>query len=164
MSLLLGGPELIKFLAALAIFHQDDLMKKMNKITFTGRNGCFYKMDDQPVHTTPNHHAPKVVVLSKLFFKSSLRLKWLVRHSSNSLKPPAAMTFAFSSVFILLLWSLLLYRTPGVWRILQVCVCHFVVNDLTRKSRLQIPVILTSCILEKPEFNENQRLLIWLIN
>ena len=66
---------MIKFLAALAIFHQDDLMKKMNKITLTVRNGCFYKMDDQPVHTTPNHHAPKVVVLPKTFLQIILDAK-----------------------------------------------------------------------------------------
>ena len=79
MSLLLGGPELIKFLAALAIFHQDDLMKKMNKITFTVRNGCFYKMDDQPVHTTPTTmvvHSPKMDVIKKLFFQIILADKW----------------------------------------------------------------------------------------
>ena len=97
MSLLLGGPELIKFLAALAIFHQDDLMKKMNKITFTGRNGCFYKMDDQPVHTTPNHHAPKVVVLPKTFLQIILDAKWLLRHSSTSHQPPAT-TLTFPSL------------------------------------------------------------------
>ena len=35
----------IQFLAALAIIlHQDDLKKRMTKITATWRNGCFEKM------------------------------------------------------------------------------------------------------------------------
>ena len=36
--------------------------------------GCFRKMDNPLVHTTPNHHPPKMEVLPKLFFKSSLLL------------------------------------------------------------------------------------------
>ena len=43
---------LIKFLVALAIFHQDDLKKRMNKITATWPNGCFGIIDDHPV----SHH------------------------------------------------------------------------------------------------------------
>ena len=34
----------------------------------TLRKGCFERMDDLPVHTTPNHHPPKMEVFSKLFF------------------------------------------------------------------------------------------------
>ena len=59
------GTELIQFLAALAIFHQDDLKKRMNRITATWRNGCFGKMDDYLVHTIPNHHLTKMDGLSK---------------------------------------------------------------------------------------------------
>ena len=69
------GTELIKFLAALAIFHQDDLKNRINRITATWRNGCFGKMDDLPVHTIPNHQHTKMDVLKKkLLFKSSLLL------------------------------------------------------------------------------------------
>ena len=56
--------ELIPFLAAQDIFHQDELKKRMNRIKATWRNGCSEKMDDHPVHTIPNHHP----------FKSSLLL------------------------------------------------------------------------------------------
>ena len=35
-------------------------------------NGCFGKMDDHPVHTTPSHHPPKMDVPPKIFLQSSL--------------------------------------------------------------------------------------------
>ena len=35
------GTELTQFLAALAILHQDDLKKRMNRRMDTWRNGCF---------------------------------------------------------------------------------------------------------------------------
>ena len=38
------GTELIKFLATLAIFHQDDWKKRMSRITATWRNGFFGRM------------------------------------------------------------------------------------------------------------------------
>ena len=37
------GKELIQFLAAIAILHQNDLKKRINRITATWRNGCFEK-------------------------------------------------------------------------------------------------------------------------
>ena len=64
------------------------------------------RMDDHLVHTTPNHHPPKMDVLPKTFLQIILAAKWLVRHSSTS-PLPTATTFAFPSVFIcLLLWIL----------------------------------------------------------
>ena len=39
------------------------------------QNGCFWKIVGQPVHTTPNHHAPKVVVLPKTFLQIILDAK-----------------------------------------------------------------------------------------
>ena len=42
-------------------------------------------MDDYLVHITPNHHPPKINVLSKTFLQFILAAKWLVRHSSSSL-------------------------------------------------------------------------------
>ena len=44
------------------------------------------KMDEHPVHTTPNHHPSKLDVLTKSLY---------IPH-------PAATTFAFSSVLVLL--------------------------------------------------------------
>ena len=39
------GTKLIQFLAASAIFHKDDLKKRMNRITASCWNGCFGKID-----------------------------------------------------------------------------------------------------------------------
>ena len=49
------GTELIQFLAALAFLHQDDLKKRMNKITATWRDGWLKKW---LIHITPNHDPP----------------------------------------------------------------------------------------------------------
>ena len=96
------GTELIQFLAALAIFHQDVLKERMNRIKATWRNRCFKKVDDHPVHTIPNHHPTKMDVLPQTLVQIILSAKLLVLHSSTS-PQPAATTFAFSSVFVLLL-------------------------------------------------------------
>ena len=64
-SLLVGGTEQIQLHAALAIWCQNDLQKRVNRRLNTWRNGCFGKMDDHPVHTTPNHHPPKWMFLKK---------------------------------------------------------------------------------------------------
>ena len=61
------GTELIQFLATLAILHQDDLQKRLNRITATWQNGCFEKMDVPPVHITAN--PPKEFVLTKTIFQ-----------------------------------------------------------------------------------------------
>ena len=63
------GTELIQFLATLAILHKDDLKKRMNR-----------KIDDHPVHTTPNHHPPKKDVLPKNFLQIILSAIWLEQH------------------------------------------------------------------------------------
>ena len=42
-SIAAWGKVLIQFLAALAILHQDDLTKRINRITSGWRNGCFKK-------------------------------------------------------------------------------------------------------------------------
>ena len=55
------GTELIQFHAELAIFHKDDLKKRMNRTLATWRNGCLGKMDDHPVHTLPKWMYPKNV-------------------------------------------------------------------------------------------------------
>ena len=82
----LGGRNLIHFCFALAILHQDDFKKRMNRITATWRNECFERMDDQQAHTTLNHHPPKMDVLQKTFLQIILAAKWLVRHSRTSPK------------------------------------------------------------------------------
>ena len=48
------GTELIKCLAALAIFRKDDFKNKIKRLTVTWRNGCFGKLDDHPDNTIPN--------------------------------------------------------------------------------------------------------------
>ena len=42
------------------------------------------KMEDLPVHTTPNHYAPKMDILPETFLQIILAAKWLVRLSSTS--------------------------------------------------------------------------------
>ena len=71
----------------IAILHQDDLKKRMNIKTVTWRNGCSGKMDDHPIHTTPNHHPSKMNVLPKTFLQIILaaKCKWLVQPLSTSL-------------------------------------------------------------------------------
>ena len=78
------GKELIHFLDALAIFHQDDLKKKMNRIKAIWWNGFLGQMDDHSVHTTPNQHPTKMDVLPKTFVQIILAAKWLAWHSSTS--------------------------------------------------------------------------------
>ena len=75
--------ELIQFLAALAVLHQADLKKRMNRITATWWKGCFEKLADHSVHTIPNHHPTKKDVLPKTFVQIILGAKWLVRYSSS---------------------------------------------------------------------------------
>ena len=82
-SLLVGGRNCFKFNNALELLHQDDLKKRMNKRKDTWRNGCFGKMDAHPVHTIPNHQAPKMNVLPKTFLQIILAAKWLVGHSMS---------------------------------------------------------------------------------
>ena len=83
------------------------MKKKMYRIKVTWRNKCFGKMDDHPVHTTPNHQPttlPKWMFSRKLLFKSALLLKSV---AFKYIPQTTATTFAFSSVFILLLWHIL---------------------------------------------------------
>ena len=54
------GTALILLLAPLAILHQDDLKKRMNRIMAIWQNGCFEKMDGHLVHTTQNHNPTKI--------------------------------------------------------------------------------------------------------
>ena len=91
--------ELIQFLATLAILHQDDLKKRMNRLKATG---CFEKLVDQLVHTIQNHHPTKMDVLPKGFLQIILAAQWLVRHSSTVF-PPNQQRRPLPSVFILLL-------------------------------------------------------------
>ena len=81
---MLGGTELIQFLAAQAILHRDDVKKRMNRIMATWWNGCIEKMAHRQVHTTPNHHPPELDFLPKTCLQINLAAKWLVLHSSTS--------------------------------------------------------------------------------
>ena len=49
------GTELIQFLASLAISHQDDFKKRMNRIRVTWWNGGFEKISDCLVNIVPSH-------------------------------------------------------------------------------------------------------------
>ena len=54
-------------LAAIAIFHEDDLTKRIYRTMATWQNGWFGKMDDHPIHTIPHHHHTKMDPLPKSF-------------------------------------------------------------------------------------------------
>ena len=49
------------------------------------------------VHTSPNHHPPKMDVLTKTFLLIILAAKWY-SSAFKYVRQPAATTFAFSSV------------------------------------------------------------------
>ena len=102
-----SGPELIQFLATLAILRQDDLKKRINRITATWWNGCFEKLDDPSEHTKLRYHLTKMDVLQKTFLQIILAAKWSIRHSrmSTSTNQQRRLFFVFSSVFFLLIWS-----------------------------------------------------------
>ena len=75
--------------------------KSMKRRTDTWRNGCFGKMDDHPVHSTPNHHSPKMDVLSKTF-SSNHPCCYITRSATFKYVPqPAATTFTFPAVWFL---------------------------------------------------------------
>ena len=93
------GIDSIPCRTTVAILHQDDLKKRMNRITATWQKGCF----DQPVYTKPNHQPTKMDVLPKTLIQIILAAKWSVRHSSTFVPQAAETTFAFSSVFIFVL-------------------------------------------------------------
>ena len=79
-SLLLGGRNS-------QIKHQDNFKKRINSRTDPWQNWCFRKMNDHLVHTTPNHHPPKWIVLPETFLPINLAAKWLVR-LSRTVRPP----------------------------------------------------------------------------
>ena len=58
------GAELIKFRFRARMIGRNGLIEKF---TFGGMDAS-EQLDDIPVHTTPNHHPPKMDVLPKLFF------------------------------------------------------------------------------------------------
>ena len=64
------------------------------------------QIDDHPVHSTPNHHPPKMEILHKKFLQIILSAKWLVQHSSMSpnqqRRPlPSLPSDSFSMVLVL---------------------------------------------------------------
>ena len=84
---LFGGTELIQFVAALAILHHAGRFEEMDEQK-SGHlaSGCFGKMDNLPVHSTPNHHPTKMDVLQKTVLPIILAAKFRVRHSSTTPK------------------------------------------------------------------------------
>ena len=103
-SLLVGGRHAAQY----SHQRQDDLKKRMNRIMDTWWNGCFGKTDDHLVHTTPNHHPPKMDFLSKTVFQIILADKWLVRHSTMS---PNHERRPLPSLLSYILWLLAFYTT-----------------------------------------------------
>ena len=63
----------------IAIFHQDDSKKRMNRKTTTWRNGWFEQIDDHPVHSIPNHHSTKTGVIPRTFVQLILAAIWLMQ-------------------------------------------------------------------------------------
>ena len=59
------GMEFNQFHAAIQIKHQDDCKNRMNRRTGAWQNGCFIKMDEHLVQTTPKNHPPKMDVPPK---------------------------------------------------------------------------------------------------
>ena len=96
------GTELIQFLAALAILHQDDMKKGMNL--------CYSQYRPGAVHSILHI----VLVDFLLFFISSwCKIASVARNLISSAPPSCqalALTFAFSSVCILLLCYALLHE------------------------------------------------------
>ena len=92
------GTKLIRCLAALAILHQDDLKKRIRRITATWRNRCFEQMDDHLVHNTLNNTLSKWMFSQTFFSKSSLLLNG---QCGIQVRPPipAGPTFAFTLSF-----------------------------------------------------------------
>ena len=86
------GTELNKFLAALTIWHQDDLKKGMNSSCSSYRTGA-------------GHPILQIFLVKR----ASNCTNWI-----NSAPQTEATTFAFSSVLFLLLWFfyLVLFRKP----------------------------------------------------
>ena len=56
------------------------------------------------LHIISNHHHPKIDVLPKPYLQIILAAKWLKCDIQVYVPETAATTFAFRSVFILLLW------------------------------------------------------------
>ena len=96
------GTKLIQFLAALAILHQDDMKKGMNL--------CYSQYRPSAVHSILHI----VLVDFLLFFISSwCKIASVARNWISSAPPSCqafALTFAFSSVFILLLCYALMHE------------------------------------------------------
>ena len=93
MSLLFGGTELIQFLAALAILHQDDLNKGMNM-----------NLSHSSYRPGAIHYSFQIVLMQFIlvFISSWCKIASAAGNGINSVPQTAATTFAFSSVFILL--------------------------------------------------------------
>ena len=105
------GTRLIPFHAALC----RDLApgwfeEKVNRRKDTWWNGCFGKMDDQSVLTTPNQHTPKMGDLQKCSFKSSVLLNGNVTSTSPQ---TAATTSVFPSVWFFVYGPTCLPRGPS---------------------------------------------------
>ena len=102
------GTELIQFLAALAIWHHAGWFEEKDEYYSTmaiSVDWMLWKMDDQPDHTIP---PPSQSGCSPQNFFSNHPCCLMVSAAFKFVPQPAATTFAFPSVCILLLlWSVL---------------------------------------------------------
>ena len=103
-SLLFGGNSSFNSMPHYRFEHQDDLNKRMNRRMYAWQNGCFRKINDHLVHTTPNQHPSKIDVLSKSFLQVILAAKWLVRHSSTVHSANSSDDLFLLFCLFLLLW------------------------------------------------------------
>ena len=103
-SLLFGGTDMIQFLVALAILHQDDLKKGLNSSYSSYRPGVIHPIfisswcnSSYSSNLPGAFHLILQIVLVQNSYCSTAK-KWI-----DSVPQAAATTFAFSSVFIILL-------------------------------------------------------------
>ena len=95
------GDGIQSIFAALQIYHQDDLKKRMSRRTDAWQNGGFRKMDDLPFLTAPNRLPSEMDFLPKTFLH-------LILAAFKCVPQTSATTFAFSSAwsfFYVTYWS-----------------------------------------------------------
>ena len=84
----------------------------MNRRTDAWQNGGFRKIDDHLVHTTQNHHPPKMEGRPKTFLQIIPAAKLLVRHSSTSSNQQRRPLPSLLSVSSLMVVTPLLSKIP----------------------------------------------------
>ena len=118
--LLIGGRKSLQH----DILYQEDLKKKINRITSAWRNGCLEKMDDLRFIPYAKPPPTKMDVLPKTVLQIILDAKWLVRHLSPSLNQQRRpLPFALPFCLILILWLQYTHHTQTYMIFLTRCSC-----------------------------------------